>query len=63
MASKHYKIAAIPGDGIGGEVLPVGQTIVDRVAALCDFTVSWQTFDWSCQRYCLLYTSPSPRDS
>ena len=51
MASKHYKIAAIPGDGIGGEVLPVGQTIVDRVAALCDFTVSWQTFDWSCQRY------------
>ena len=51
MASKHYKIAAIPGDGIGGEVLPVGQAIVDRVAALCDFTVSWQAFDWSCQRY------------
>jgi len=51
MSSKHYKIASIPGDGIGNEVLPVGQAVINRVAELCDFKVTWQEFDWSCQRY------------
>mgnify|MGYP000909089088 FL=1 len=49
--SKTYRIAAIPGDGIGKEVLPVGQRIIDLVAAKHDFTVEWSEFDWSCERY------------
>lgn len=48
---KHYRIAAIPGDGIGQEVLPVGQKITDAVADRHGFKISWQQFDWSCQRY------------
>ena len=27
--SANYRIASIPGDGIGKEVLPVGQRVID----------------------------------
>ncbi len=49
--SKVYRIAAIPGDGIGKEVLPVGQRVIDLVAPRHGFTVEWSEFDWSCERY------------
>jgi len=47
----RYRIAVIPGDGIGKEVIPVGTRILDAVARECGFDMSWQSFDWSCQRY------------
>jgi len=46
-----YRIAAIPGDGIGKEVLPVGCRVLDGVAAASGFECRWQTLDWSCERY------------
>src|SRR5580693_4227476 len=49
--NRNYKIAAIPGDGIGKEVVPEGIGAVEAAARLFGFTVSWQTFDWSCQTY------------
>ena len=49
--TKTYRIAAIPGDGIGKEVLPVGQRVVSRVSRAFDFDVQWTEFDWSCERY------------
>jgi len=49
--SKTFRIATIPGDGIGKEVIPAGQRVVDAVAAKHGFTVSWDLFDWSCERY------------
>jgi len=49
--TKTYRIAAIPGDGIGKEVLPVGQRVIDRMAAKHGFSVAWTEFDWSCKRY------------
>ncbi|MEP3295514.1 MAG: tartrate dehydrogenase [Pseudoruegeria sp.] len=49
--TKTYRIAAIPGDGIGKEVLPVGQRAIDIVAKKYGFTVEWTEFDWSCERY------------
>lgn len=49
--TKTYRIAAIPGDGIGKEVLPVGQRVIDLVAQKHNFTVDWTEFDWSCKRY------------
>lgn len=49
--SANYRIASIPGDGIGKEVLPVGQRVIDTAAALFGFTVEWTEFDWSCERY------------
>ena len=30
---KTYKIACIPGDGIGKEVIPAGQTVLQALAA------------------------------
>ncbi|MDV7145326.1 tartrate dehydrogenase [Tropicimonas sp. TH_r6] len=49
--SKTYRIAAIPGDGIGKEVLPVGQKVIDLIAPRHGFSVDWTGFDWSCERY------------
>ena len=48
---KTYRIATIPGDGIGKEVIPAGQAVVDKVAAKHGFSVAWDQFDWSCTRY------------
>ena len=48
---RHHRIAVVPGDGIGQEVIPVGMRAVERAAGLYGFDVTWQTFDWSCRRY------------
>src|ERR1700742_113020 len=49
--SRRYHIAVIPGDGIGHEVVPAGQAVLDAAAAKHGFTIDWQSFDWSCERY------------
>jgi len=51
MAKKHYDIAVIPGDGIGQEVIPVGQRAIEAAATRFNFSVSWRVYDWSCKRY------------
>lgn len=51
MSNKRYRIAVVPGDGIGTEVIPVGQRLLNRIAAICGFGIEWIYFDWSCQRY------------
>ena len=51
MAERRYRIAVIPGDGIGKEVIPEGQKAAEAAADLHGFALEWQTFDWSCQRY------------
>ena len=51
MNQRQYKIAVIPGDGIGQEVIPVGQRMVEAVATRFGFAVDWQEYDWSCKRY------------
>lgn len=51
MTRRTYWIATIPGDGIGREVIPAGQAVVDAVAAVHDFSVKWDNYDWSCERY------------
>ncbi len=49
--SKTYTIATIPGDGIGREVIPAGQRVIEAAAARHGFAVTWQSYDWSCERY------------
>ncbi len=49
--SKRYRIAAIPGDGIGNEVVPEGMRVLDAVAGRFDLELQWTTFDWNCERY------------
>lgn len=46
---KTWRIALIPGDGIGKEVVPAAVEVLE--AAERDFTLSFQTFDWGCDYY------------
>jgi len=48
---KNYKIALIPGDGIGNEVIPASVEVLDKVAALGSFELDYTNFDWSCEVY------------
>ncbi|MFE9242107.1 tartrate dehydrogenase [Nocardiopsis sp. NPDC006938] len=48
---KQYRIATIPGDGIGGEVLAPATAVLDRVAAHHGLSLAYDEFDWSCERY------------
>jgi tartrate dehydrogenase/decarboxylase/D-malate dehydrogenase len=48
---KTYRIATIPGDGIGKEVVPEGIRVLDAVARKHGIAFNWQHFDWSCERY------------
>ncbi len=46
-----YRIATIPGDGIGKEVVPEGVRVLDAVAAKFDISFQWDFVDWSCEYY------------
>ena len=46
-----YKIAAIPGDGIGKEVIAAGLRVLDAAAARDGFAVDVTHFDWGSDRY------------
>ena len=44
---KTYKIACIPGDGIGKEVVPAGQTVLEALAAADNsFKFDFENFGW-----------------
>ena len=47
----HYRIASIPGDGIGQEVIPAGIQVSEVLAQRFGFSIEFKHFDWSCQTY------------
>lgn len=47
----RYSIAVLAGDGIGKEVLPPAVEVVDHVASIEGFGVSWTEYPWSCEYY------------
>src|SRR5215470_7262932 len=47
----RHKIALIPGDGIGKEVVPAAARVLDVVGKRFGFEFEWTTFDWSCERF------------
>jgi tartrate dehydrogenase/decarboxylase / D-malate dehydrogenase len=51
MTDRTYNIVAIPGDGIGTEVIPAGIRVIAAASARFGFSVNWTHLDWSCQRY------------
>jgi tartrate dehydrogenase/decarboxylase/D-malate dehydrogenase len=51
VAARNYKIAVIPGDGIGLEVVPEGIRVLEAAAERFGFSCTWQNFDWSCEIY------------
>jgi tartrate dehydrogenase/decarboxylase/D-malate dehydrogenase len=49
--ARHYRIAVIPGDGIGKETVPEGLRVLDAAARRFGFTLSTTDYDWSCETY------------
>jgi tartrate dehydrogenase/decarboxylase / D-malate dehydrogenase len=47
----RQKIAVIPGDGIGVDVIVSARAVLDAVAERHGITLSYTDFDWSCERY------------
>jgi tartrate dehydrogenase/decarboxylase/D-malate dehydrogenase len=47
----RHRIAVIPGDGIGKEVVPEGQRVLEAAARRFGFELAWTEFDWSCERF------------
>ena len=49
---KTYRIATIPGDGIGKEVIPAGQRLLESLGAVeRSFSFDFETFDWGGDYY------------
>ena len=46
---KSYRIALIPGDGIGREVVPAAVNVLR--AAAREFTLDFREFEWDCEYY------------
>ncbi|MEV5299666.1 tartrate dehydrogenase [Amycolatopsis methanolica] len=46
-----YRIASIPGDGIGVDVTAEARQVLDRAGEVHGFRLEWTEFDWSCERY------------
>ena len=49
--SKTYRIAVIPGDGIGKETTPEGLRVLDAAARRFGFNLTLDHYDWSCETY------------
>jgi tartrate dehydrogenase/decarboxylase/D-malate dehydrogenase len=47
----NHRIALVPGDGIGTEVLPPARRVLDAVGRRHGIAFSYTSYDWSCERY------------
>ena len=47
----RHRIAVIPGDGIGREVIPEGIRVLEGIASKHGIVIEWIEFDWSCERF------------
>ncbi|MGF7172010.1 isocitrate/isopropylmalate dehydrogenase, partial [Sphingobium xanthum] len=59
---RTYEIAAIPGDGIGKEVLPEGIRVLERAAQLYGFTLEQTWHDFASCDYYLRHGVMMPED-
>src|SRR5581483_10938183 len=50
-ATNKLRIAVIPGDGIGNEVVPEGIRVLEAAGARFGLDYAWDHYDWSCQRF------------
>ena len=48
---RTYRIAALPGDGIGMETVPEGLRVLDAAASRFGFKLRTTDYDWSCARF------------
>ena len=47
-----YRIATIPGDGIGNEVVPEGIRALEQAATAFGFSLIFDHFPWGCDYFC-----------
>src|SRR6266705_2982213 len=61
---KRYRIAVIPGDGIGKEVVPEGLRALETAGRRFGIAFDWDELPWSCDYYAshgrLMPGVPSP---
>ncbi|MEU1707829.1 tartrate dehydrogenase [Streptomyces sp. NPDC005706] len=52
-APRTFRIAAIPADGVGKEVVAAGRAVLDALAeeSAGAFAFEWEEFDWGCEYY------------
>lgn len=48
---RTYRIAVIPGDGVGKEVIPEGIRVAEAAAKKHGFSFEWEEHPWSCETY------------
>ena len=48
---RDLRIAVIPGDGIGKEVVPEGIRVLEAAAAKHELRFQWDEFPWSCEQF------------
>ena len=48
---KNFKIALIPGDGIGKEVVPEGVRVLEALATWYSFDIKFDSFPFGCEHY------------
>jgi len=48
---KKYRIAVIPGDGIGKEVVPEGIRVLEAAGKRFGISFEWDELPWSCEHY------------
>jgi tartrate dehydrogenase/decarboxylase/D-malate dehydrogenase len=51
MAERSFRIALIPGDGIGNEVVPAAVEVAEAAVSRAGVRLAFEEFDWSCERY------------
>ncbi len=49
--AKRYRIAVVPGDGIGKETVPEGLKVLDAAARRFGFELAETHYDWSCETW------------
>ena len=62
MKKNMYRIAAIPGDGIGKEVLPEGVRVLNAAARTFGFDIEFVQFDWASCDYYMAHGTMMPDD-
>lgn len=60
--SRTYRIAVIPGDGIGKEVVPEGLRVLEAAAKAYGFTLRFDIFDFASCDYYLAHGHMMPDD-
>ncbi|MBE7209432.1 MAG: tartrate dehydrogenase [Gluconacetobacter diazotrophicus] len=61
-SNRVYRLAAIPGDGIGKEVLPEGLRVLEAAAKRFGFRIETDGFDFACVDYWLQHGRMMPED-